>query len=102
LTSKNLYGTKNKEVSMSTGDKEQQSKYLVVVERDKCTSCGTCEDTCPELFELDEKSLAHIIGSERNGDKDELQTENKDCSLDAADSCPVICIHIYENGQEIV
>lgn len=87
---------------MNTGDKEQQAKYLVVVERDKCTSCGTCEDTCPELFELDDASLAHIIGSERNGDNDELKTENQECGLDAAESCPVMCIHIYENGQEMI
>ncbi|MDD3985189.1 MAG: ferredoxin [Methanobacterium sp.] len=35
-------------------DNGQNLKFKVVVERDKCTSCGSCEDVCPELFELDE------------------------------------------------
>lgn len=87
---------------MSTGDNEQKTKYLVVVERDKCTSCGTCEDMCPELFELDSESLAHIKGSKRVENNDELQLENDECSLDAAESCPVMCIHIYEDGEELL
>ena len=87
---------------MSTGDNEQKTKYLVVVERDKCTSCGTCEDMCPELFELDSESLAHIKGSKRVENNDELQLENEECSLDAAESCPVMCIHVYENGEELL
>jgi len=87
---------------MSTGDNKQETKYLVVVERDKCTSCGTCEDMCPELFELDRESLAHIKGSKRVENNDELQLENEDCSLDAAESCPVMCIHVYEDGEELL
>ncbi len=87
---------------MNPGDNEEKSKYLVVVERDKCTSCGTCEDMCPELFELDNKSLAHIKGSERVGNNDELGMETEDCSLDAAESCPVMCIHVYEDGEELL
>lgn len=75
--------------------------FKVVVERDKCTSCGTCEDTCPELFELDETGFSHIIGSERVENKDELETENEQCSVDAAESCPVMCIHVYEDGVEL-
>jgi ferredoxin len=92
----------DKRITMNTGDKEQQSKFLVVVERDKCTSCGTCEDTCPELFELDDGGIAHIIGSKRNGNNDELPTEKQECSLDAAESCPVMCIHVYEDGIEML
>lgn len=87
---------------MSTVDNEQKFKYLVVVERDKCTSCGTCEDMCPELFELDNESLAHIKGSKRVGNNDELQLENEECSLDAAESCPVMCIHVFEDGEEML
>jgi len=87
---------------MSTGDNKQETKYLVVVERDKCTSCGTCEDMCPELFELDSESLAHIKGSKRVENNDELPLDNEECSLDAAESCPVMCIHVYEDGEELL
>jgi ferredoxin len=76
--------------------------FKIVIERDNCTSCGSCEDVCPELFELDETSIAHIIGSERIDNKDELETEDQRCSVDAAESCPVMIIHVYEDGEEIL
>lgn len=76
--------------------------FKVVVERDRCTSCGSCEDLCPELFELDEGGIAHIIGSERVDNKDVIEMEEETCSLDAAESCPVMIIHVYEDGEEVI
>lgn len=75
--------------------------YKVVIERDKCTSCGNCEDECPEYFEIDQVGLSHLLNSVRLGDNDELEVEETDCILDAAISCPVVCIHVYEDGEEI-
>ena len=77
------------------------SSYKVVVERNKCTSCGNCEEECPEYFELDGEGLSHLLKSERIGENDELEVEDPDCCLDAALSCPVVCIHVYEDGEEI-
>ena len=57
---------------MKDNENNKQLTFKVVVERDKCTSCGTCIDACPELFELDEDSISHVIGSERIGMNDEL------------------------------
>ncbi|MDD1774430.1 MAG: ferredoxin [Methanobacterium sp.] len=75
--------------------------YKVVIERDECTSCGNCEDECPELFQLDEGGIAHLKNSARVNNNDELYLEDPDCSLDAALNCPVVCIHVYEDGEEI-
>ncbi|HTX60855.1 MAG TPA: ferredoxin, partial [Methanobacterium sp.] len=72
----------------------------VVVERSECTSCGNCEEECPKYFEIDQEGLSHIPGSERVGDNDELELDDADCCLDAALSCPVVCIHVYEDGEE--
>lgn len=77
------------------------SSYKVVVERIECTSCGNCEEECPEYFEIDGEGLSHIKGSERIDDNDELELDDADCCLDAALSCPVVCIHVYEDGEEI-
>jgi ferredoxin len=76
--------------------------FKIVVERDGCTSCGSCEDVCPELFELDDGSIAHIIGSERVDNNDELEIKDEKCGVDAAESCPVMIIHVYEDGVEIL
>jgi ferredoxin len=83
-------------------NEEQHLKFKVVVERDRCTSCGSCEDLCPELFELDEGGIAHIIGSERIENNDELEMKEENCSVDAAESCPVMIIHVYEDNVKIL
>lgn len=75
--------------------------FKIVLERKKCTSCGTCEDTCPEIFELIDDGLSHIKGANVE-DVEELEIEDANCSVDAAEVCPVMCIHVYENGEEIV
>ncbi len=75
--------------------------YKVVIERDKCTSCENCVEECPEYFELDDEGLSHLIESKRVDDNDELELEDADCCLDAALSCPVVCIHVYQDGEEI-
>ena len=76
--------------------------FKLVVEREKCISCGICVDLCSELFELDENIISHIIGSERVENNDVLEMNEKQCSVDASESCPAACIHLYDNGVEIV
>ncbi len=76
--------------------------FKLVVERDRCTSCGSCEDLCPELFKLDDTGISHIINSERVGNNDELEIEDEKCIMDAAESCPVMIIHVYEDGDELI
>jgi ferredoxin len=47
---------------------------------DGCTSCGLCEETCPDVFELDDVSTV------KNG-ADFAANEND--IKDAAENCPV-------------
>jgi ferredoxin len=77
------------------------TNYKVVVKRNECTSCGNCEDECPEYFELDQEGLSHILNSRRIEDNDVLEIEESDCVLEASLSCPVVCIHVYQDGVEI-
>jgi ferredoxin len=60
-----------------------------VVDEDLCIGCGNCEDTCPEVFRLEDDGLAHVI----------VENPGEDlygCVRDAADSCPVDAITIEE------
>jgi len=58
------------------------------VDEDLCTGCGLCEDTCPEVFEMDDEMAKVIV--------DEVPTEAEDTCREAAESCPVEAIIIEE------
>lgn len=94
---------RNPKIGKSLDGENIMASYKVVIERDKCTSCGNCEEECSEFFELDSSDgLSHLLGSKKIDDNDELEVEDPDCCLDAALSCPVICIHVYdEDGEEM-
>ena len=52
-----------------------------------CTSCGMCEDICPNVFEMpDEAEVKNDANFE----------ENEDCIKEAAESCPVEVIKYEE------
>lgn len=78
------------------------AKYKVVLVRDECTSCESCVSSCPASYEMAEDGLAHVKGSTRAGTNDEMVTENLGCYKDAAEACPVNCIHLYEGGNQII
>ena len=75
--------------------------YKVLIMRNECVSCGNCIGICPEYFEFDVDDLSHLKNSKRIDENDELELEDVDCCLDAAISCPVTCIHVYEDEEEI-
>jgi ferredoxin len=58
-----------------------------VVDRDLCIGCGLCQDTCPEVFLLEDDGLAHVI-NESPGH--ELYGQIRE----AAEICPVEAITI--------
>lgn len=60
-----------------------------IVDVETCTGCGLCVDVCPEVFELNEESIAKVIA-------DPVPPEAEDTSRDAAESCPVDAISIEE------
>ena len=60
----------------------------VIVEEEECIGCGSCQEICPEVFQVDEeKEKARVIKAE--GGPEELINE-------AISTCPVSCIHWQE------
>ncbi len=54
----------------------------VRIDEDLCTGCGLCEETCPDIFKMnDDKDIAEIIKT----DYDEYDEE---CIQEAVESCP--------------
>ena len=75
----------------------KKGKIIVLHERPKCIGCGSCVALAPKFWEMDSAdSKAHLIGSDKVGENEELEIEEKDVqeNQDAADVCPVNCIHV--------
>lgn len=60
----------------------------VTVDRDLCTGCELCVDTCPDVFEMyEDLSRAKVS---------EVPEEHEDCVREAAEGCPVEAIIIED------
>jgi len=58
----------------------------VTVDENECIGCGVCAQICPDVFILDEEAGVSKV----------IRPEGADCAREAAESCPVTCIHIEE------
>jgi len=59
------------------------------VDESLCIGDGICVDICPEVFEMGDDNLAHVIDSNPGAGLDDRVRE-------AADACPTSAITIYE------
>lgn len=56
----------------------------ITIDDSLCTGCGLCASNCPDVFEMGDDSLAHVVAGECKG-----------CDLkDVADQCPVNAISV--------
>ena len=59
----------------------------VWIDEDECTGCGLCEDSCPEVFELND-----IAEVKEGADFNEFEERIKE----TAEDCPREAIHFEE------
>ena len=58
------------------------------VDRDTCTGCGLCCDSCPDVFEMSDDVATVIV--------DEVPPEAEEACREAAEGCPVSAITLKE------
>ena len=82
-------------------------KYKITYDRSGCISAVSCATLGPKIFEMDKTdNKANLIKGKKEGEEfvriiDEKELEE---ALDAARSCPVNVIHIFnlETGERLV
>ncbi len=65
----------------------------VILNKEKCIGCGSCESVCPKLFELKE-GKSHLKDAKVEGEKEILEIEDPGCAREAKDICPAEAIEI--------
>ena len=63
-------------------------RMRAIVDKETCTGCRLCEETCPEVFELQDDVAEVIV--------DEIPPDAADAARDAVDECPVEAITMEE------
>ena len=86
----------------------ENKKYKIVHDRDICIGCSACASVCPKYWIMEDDGKSSIVGHEKtgNGEEEVLGTNETpldvdfESNMDAAESCPVNCIHIKEINDD--
>ncbi len=60
----------------------------IYIDEDLCTGCGICEEMCPEVFQVGEDEVSHIISDD--------ECEEHDLR-EIAEECPSEAITVEED-----
>lgn len=58
----------------------------ITIDDSLCTGCGLCASNCPDIFEVGDDNLAHVISSSCNCTSCDVK--------EVADQCPVNAISV--------
>ncbi len=56
----------------------------ILIDEEECIGCGTCEEICPEVFKLNEKTDKAEVIAQEGTPEDQIE--------EAIEACPVECI----------
>ncbi len=72
------------------------AKFKIEVIQDDCIGCAACQAVCPDSFEMVD------VNGEMKAKATHEDTDELSCAMDGAESCPVTCIHIIEDGNKLI
>ena len=78
--------------------------FKVIHERWKCIGCSACVAVSPEHWVMADDGKTDIKGAVHkkvpDGTLEELEVAQPGTNQDAADACPVSCIHVQDVTQK--
>lgn len=70
----------------------------IILDYQKCLSCGHCATLCPDIFQWDDKNAkVGLKGAKKQKNKTETQVDSLVCSKKAIDACPANAISSTDN-----
>jgi ferredoxin len=63
-----------------------------VVDEDLCIGCGSCEEICPDVFEVGDDGFSHVIAADAAA-----ACADSGCCEEAAEECPVSAISLLDS-----
>jgi ferredoxin len=70
----------------------------IIFEREKCIGCGSCSVLCAKYWQMADDEKANLLGGkEKEGGVFQLELEEVECNQEAAQACPVQCIHVEKH-----
>lgn len=70
----------------------------IIHDRNTCIGCGACAAVCADHWEMADDGKSDLKGAKDNI----LEVADKGCNMEAAQSCPVNCIHVEEDGNKLI
>ena len=79
--------------------------------RPECIGCGACVAIAPDFWEMDEEDMKVDLKKCKKTEKDDeivleelnISDDKFETNKEAAESCPVNCIHVYDNdGKKVI
>lgn len=72
----------------------------VIHDRNACIGCGACAAVCPDSWAMGGDGKSDLKGAKEDGGNFVLEAAEDGCHMQAAQSCPVNCIHIEKDGKK--
>lgn len=69
--------------------------YKITHEIEKCIGCGVCVSVCPDNWELNDNGKA-------KQKKSQISEKELKANMEAAEVCPVNCIHISDGKKKLI
>ena len=79
---------------------ESRKGFKILHDRPTCIGCGSCAAINEKFWKMNDDGKADLVNSEKVGEHEHLELDDLEDNMDAAECCPVNCIHIYEEGKK--
>ena len=77
--------------------------FKIIFDKPVCIGCSMCEHINPDNWKVtEEEGKSELLGSKKEGNLQILEIESLEKDLNAAQCCPVNCIHVYKMGEKLI